>query len=244
MIIKRKEPIETVVVTKENQELWRRCELLEYKVFLEEDYISENSEKRLLEYDKYDHFLIAAFLGNPKNNYENRKLVGVLRVGDAKQAIEADTGLFSTLDAQDRIEFYPDMLKTMLDVHPQSVLDLAAMAILKENRCSRISRALIAGFITCALEMIFSRRRDQLQAPQLRYILAAADERVYDRFIGRSFPMLGKLPIAGLGKPTMYWGSVTVPIMLDADAAISPKLHRVLYMLNNCILGFYRRGIL
>lgn len=244
MIIRRKEPIETIVVTKENKELWRRCELLEYNVFLEENYISENSEKRLMEYDKYEHFLIAAFLGDPKKSYENRTLVGVLRVGSVKRKVEADTGLFSTLDAQDQIEFYPDMLKTVLDIQPQSVLDLAAMAILKEHRCSRISRALIAGFITSALGMVLSRKRDQPQTPQPRYILAAADERVYDRFINRSFPMMGKLPIEGLGKPTMYWGSVTVPIMLDANAAISPKLHRVLYMLNSCILAFYRRGIL
>lgn len=237
-----KNPIETRLVKQTDTELWRECELLEYEVFVEQNYIAENPEKRLTDYDKYDHFYLAATIKTDSNSNARKKVVGVLRCGHTNDILTMRTNLYSTLDAQESMEFYLHMKSKLLQLDPGSVIDLAAMAISRKHRDSRVSRALIARFIIEALRLVFEQQKRAGNRPQLRYILAAADERVYRRFLARSFPLIGMLPIESLGKPVMYWGSLTVPIILDADAAITPKLHKILFKLNQGIAALYQRG--
>lgn len=183
--------------------LWRRCEALEYRVFLESGYVEESPAERIADFDRYGPMeFLAAFMGDRRLPPGQRLLTGVIRIVYAPLAREMGPGLFPTIDHAKDLGIPPENLKRVLAMEPGRCIDIATMAIPKENRDARASKALIAATATRVWEQ-----------PRLRYGFAAIDTPFYGKLKKRG------LPFEDLGPPSMYMGSLSTATMIDGFRA-------------------------
>ncbi|MFW5983153.1 MAG: hypothetical protein ACOCQ4_01535 [bacterium] len=200
-------------VVEEETELIKRCKDLEYRVFLDEDYIKPNEEEELLDYKEYpNYYFIAAFADD--------KLVGCWRNIYEPDKKRMDEGVFPTIDSglvisrgfdvegynehaqktrkDDKLLIYEDQYEKMMKLDPRKTVDMCSAAILKEHRTGDVSKALFSKVLTSALEM-----------PPIRHGLGVPDTRWYEKIVERGYPL------EPLGPSTFYWGSESTPIYVD-----------------------------
>jgi hypothetical protein len=107
-------------------------------------------------------------------------------------------GLFPTLDHAEVLRIDPEKLARILAMNPRRFIDIATMAVSKEKRDARASKALITRIMTHVWEM-----------PPLRYALAGIDTVFYEKLKARD------LPFEDLGPSVPYWGSPTTATFID-----------------------------
>jgi hypothetical protein len=192
--------IKTRIVTPHDKELWNKCERLEYSVFQECGYISENTEQRLVDYDSYSPTeIIAAFDVEASDN----PLVGIWRMIYSPNEKKMRHGLFPTLDSPDKLKLYPDALPRLVKMNPKQFVDLSAAAIDIKYRTGEVSKALFKRVMSRAWEK-----------PPVIYGLGAPDTHWLERVLKRGYPL------EILGPSSMYWGSYTTPILIDTYTLI------------------------
>lgn len=194
-------------------DLIEKCKSLEYRVFLEEDYIRPNDEEELLDYKVYPHYyFLAAF--------EGKKLVGSWRNIYEPNKARMREDIFPTIDsafviprdfdveaynknakenrADGKLLIYEDQYEKLMKLDPRKTIDMCSAAILKEHRTGEISKALFAKVLTSALEK-----------PPVKHGIGVPDTRWYEKVVERGYP------IEPLGPSIFYWGSHSTPIYVD-----------------------------
>jgi hypothetical protein len=192
--------VQVLTVTRRDEGLYRRCESLEYRVFVEAGYVEENPDGRITELDRYRHHLfLAALAGNGKVPHREQELSGVMRIITAPRARTMGPGLFPTLDHAKKLRIDPERLARIMMMDPRQFIDITTMAIPKEERGARVSRALI----TMSMKHVWG-------TPPLRYALAAIDSAFYQKLKAR------ELPFEDLGPSVLYWGSPSTATFADS----------------------------
>lgn len=200
------EKIKTVTITPSDKELWKKCELLEYQVFLDAGYIKENSHRRLVDYDRFENSEIIAVVSD-------QEIVGTWRNIFAPNERKMRKGLFPTIDSAEELRINQMHYEWLMGLNPQTIVDLSAAAIRRDFRNGKISNLLFQKVI-----------RRVFGSPPLRFGLGAPDAAVL-----KYYKKIGFYPLE-LGKPTLYWGSMTTPILIDT--------HRVLKSFPSAIFPF------
>ena len=194
------EDMQVRTVTPAEGALYRRCEALEYAVFLAAGYVAENPAGRIDALDRYPHqAMLAALTGDRQRPGEERPLAGVMRVIHAPRARTMGPGLFPTVDHARELRIAPEKLARVMAVDPRRCIDVATMAIAGGQRDGRASRALITEIM-----------RDVWGRPPLRYALAAIDTPFYGKLKARG------LPFEALGPSVPYWGSPSTATFADS----------------------------
>jgi hypothetical protein len=192
--------VQVLTVTRKDAALHRRCEILEYQVFVESGYVEANPEGRIAVFDRYPHqAFLAALTDDRRLPPEERRLSGVVRIVYAPHARAMGPGLFPTIDHAEELRIAPEKLAKILSMNPRQFIDISTMTISKEKRDARASRALITRIMTHAWEM-----------PPLRYALAGIDTVFYEKLKARD------LPFEDLGPSVPYWGSPTTATFIDS----------------------------
>ena len=215
--------VKIIIVKPDQQNLWHKCERLEYDIFHDCGYIQPSAKNRIEYFDEYKRVeFIAAIFDSRQGFPEHEKLMGVMRIvypsNDTNQKI-ADT--FPTLRNARKIGYsswaasensslkvpfennnvlwlFSDRYDQVMKLNPSHCIDLATIAISSEGRRMKAIYAINARAVTRVWEQ-----------PPLRYSLLAVDHGVYCRYKAKG------LPITELGPPVLYWGSLTVPILID-----------------------------
>jgi hypothetical protein len=192
--------VQVLTVTPRDEALFRRCESLEYRVFVEAGYEEENPEGRIAKLDRYRHHLfLAALTGDGTSPHRERELSGVMRIITAPHARTMGPGLFPTLDHAKELRIDPDRLARIMAMDPRQFIDISTMAIPTEARDARVSNALIAMSMKHVWGM-----------PPLRYALTAIDTVFYRKLKER------ELPFEDLGPSVPYWGSPSTATFADS----------------------------
>jgi hypothetical protein len=192
--------VQVLTVTRKDGALYRRCEALEYRVFVDSGYVEKNPEERIAEFDRYPHqAFLAALAGDRKLSSEEQRLSGAVRIIYAPEARVMGPGLFPTLDHAEELCIDPKKLAKIMAMNPRRFIDISTMSISKEKRGARASRALITRIMTHGWE-----------SPPLRYALAGIDTAFYEKLKARD------LPFEDLGPPVPYWGSLTTAVFIDS----------------------------
>lgn len=187
-------------MTRKNDALYRRCESLEYRVFVESGCVEENPVGRIGEFDRYPHqAVLAAPTGERQAPPVERRLTGAVRIIYAPHAVRMGPALFPTLDHAEELRIDPEKLTRIMAMAPRRFIDIATMSISKEKRDARVSKALITRIMTHLWE-----------TPPLRYALAASDTAFYRKLKARD------LPFEDLGPSVLYWGSPTTAPFIDS----------------------------
>lgn len=199
--IKKQSNIETIAVKQDNPELWRKCELLEYEVFLDAGYIDPNPDKRLVDYDIYDDAeFVASFDGEHDKPYNERDVIGIMRNIYSPRDSKMKEGLFPTIDSAEKLGIYPEQYEKLMQMDPRTIVDTAAIAIRKDKRDSRASKSLISTTMFRTW-----------QRPKARYAIGAFDTPFYDKMKERG------LPWEDLSCSIMYWGSMSTAGLIDGN---------------------------
>jgi hypothetical protein len=192
--------VQVLTVTRKDAALHRRCELLEYQVFVESGYVEENPEGRIAEFDRYPHqAFLAALTGDRRLPPEERRLSGAVRIVYAPEAWVMGPGLFPTLDHAEELRIVPEKLSRIMAMNPRRFIDISTMTISKEKRDARASKALITRIMTHAWEK-----------GKIRYALAGIDTAFYDKLKARN------LPFEDIGPSVPFWGSPTTAAFIDS----------------------------
>lgn len=208
--------VQVLTVRAEAGALYRRCESLEYRVFLASGYVEENPDGRIAALDRYRHHaFLAALTGDRRRPQDEQELSGVMRIIYAPRARQMGPDLFPTLDHGSELRIDQEKLARLMTMDPRRFIDIATMAIPKENRDARASRALITGIM-----------RHVWGKPPLRYALAAIDTVFYGKLKARV------IPFEDLGPSVPYWGSPSTATFADA--------YRVLRGIGKLVLAYYR----
>jgi hypothetical protein len=218
-----KEGVQVLTVTRADGALYRRCESLEYRVFVESGYVEENPDGRIDALDRYPHYVfLAALTGDGRLPYEERELSGVMRIIHAPGARQMETGLFPTLDHGAELRIDLEKLARIMAMDPRRFIDIATMAIPKAQRDARVSRALI----TQVMKHVWER-------PPLRYALAAIDTVFYGKLKARG------LSFEDMGPSVLYWGSPSTATFGDSYRVL--KGFEKLIMVCHVIRGWGKR---
>lgn len=213
-ILKNQEQVRTRIV-KKGDELWNRCERLEYEVFVAPDmqYYPENTDLRIPD---FDHFSNQEFIAASKGS----KIIGVMRLlySDAKHLSE---GMFQTFDHREELHMFPEMVKYLESLDPRQIVDMSTMAITFAERDSLASKALI----TRTMQRIWETGR--------QHALASIDTPFYRKLKSRA------LDFQDLGPSTFYWGSPTTACLLDTYTI--PKGMSKLFIPYFKTRGFFER---
>jgi len=192
--------VQVLTVTRQDGALHRRCEVLEYQVFVDSGYVEENPEGRIAEFDRYPHqAFLAALTGDRKLPPEERRLSGAVRIVYAPEARVMGPGLFPTMDHAEELKIDTEKLAKIMAMNPRRFIDISTMSISKEKRDTRASKALITWIMTHGWEM-----------PPLRYALAGIDTAFYEKLKARD------LPFEEIGPSVPYWGSLTTATFIDS----------------------------
>ena len=192
--------VQVLTVTRKDDALYRRCESLEYRVFVESGYVEENRDGRIAEFDRYPHqVFLAALMGDRRLPPEERRLSGAVRIVYAPHARRMGPGLFPTIDHAEELRISHEKLARIMAMNPRRFIDIATMAVSQEKRDARASKALITRIMTHFWEK-----------PPLRYALAGIDTAFYGKLKARD------LPFEDLGPSIPYWGSPTTATFIDS----------------------------
>jgi hypothetical protein len=164
---------------------------------------------------------LAAFEKGDKKNYEEKKLFGTLRVVYSPRDKTIKKEYFPTLHHAKRLEYdsnesqqdsklkppyednetlwlYADIYDWLMSCDPRKFVDWAAMAVTKEGRDIRATANLLGRAVKRAWGQ-----------PPIQYCFVAADLEIAKRY-------KEKIPqIVDLGPPVMYWGSITMPFLVN-----------------------------
>jgi len=182
-----------VHVVKPGDPLWEECLMTEYQVFVDSQYIPENPQKRLIAYDPYTPVeFICGTVGD--------EIAGTMRIVYAPNHSKMAFGLFPTIDAHEKLRFFPGKLDECMAMDPRKCIDIAAMVTVpKFRRNAKASKSII----TRAMIRMWERH-------PVRYAFAAIDTPFYERLKRRD------LPWVDLSESTMYWGSMTTAGVVDS----------------------------
>lgn len=174
--------------------LWRACQRLEYRVFVESGYVEPNTEQRLLDYEPYVH---AEFVATLSRNSTTRGVVAAMRVIHGGKKKRMRHGIFPTIDSAQKLAVATPIVKELLRMDPAEIVDLASMAVTRERRSSKAAVATISGVLARVSAL-----------PRVRYAIAAIDTTFFEKLRRHS------LPWRALGPSTMYWGSMTTAAII------------------------------
>ncbi len=219
----KSERIRLQIVRFSDYKMWRACEKLEYEIFLESGYISASDDQRINEFDRFNNmeFVAVMVIKNENVPFEKR-LSGAVRViygSDDRKTIQeqfptllhakrlnysyqealSDPKLKPPYENNQSLWLYSNHYDRVLKLDPRKCIDIAAMAIIPSRRDGNISKILVTGVLLRGWE----------QSP-IRYAIAAADETFYKKIKERN------LPFEALGPSIMYWGSPTIPTLVDS----------------------------
>jgi len=155
---------------------------IEYEVFLDAGYISQNEFGRAVEYDKYpsSRFLVALVDG---------ETAGVVRlISDSTGPVEK-----MNLPTLKDFEIWPSAYETLRRYSPHEILELGTLAIVKKYRGTEVIRELSLSIISECLDC------------KIRCAIACIDEHFYKALARR------RLPFRQIGDARLYLGSMTVP---------------------------------
>ncbi len=212
---RRNNDVQVTTVARTDETLYRCCESLEYRVFVESGYVEENPDGRIAALDRYPHHVFLAALTGDRAFPPERRLSGVMRIITAPHARKMGPGLFPTLDHGSELRIDPEKLARIMRMDPRRFIDIATMAIPGENRDARTSTALITELMQRVWGM-----------PPLRYALAAIDTVFYEKLKARD------LPFADLGPSVLYWGSPSTATIGDS--------YRALRGVRRLVMAYYR----
>lgn len=188
--------ISLLSVKPEDEILWRRCQNVEYEVFLEQGYVLPNSSQTIYEFERYQHGLfIAAVLDGSKYPPCNQDITGVMRFIHATDEAQMRKGLFPTLDASDELKISSEKQVKLMSIDPCNCMDLSSIAIRRKYRATD------TGVILSEYCLKYK--------PEIQYILAAIDSRIH-QILKRYL-----LVMQELGPPVYYWGSLTTAVLID-----------------------------
>lgn len=106
-----------VHVVKPGDPLWEDCLRTEYQVFVDSQYIPENPEKRLVDYDRYSPVeFLCATVGD--------EIAGTMRIIYAPGHSKMTFGLFPTIDAHGKLGFLPGKLDDCMAMDPRFMEDV------------------------------------------------------------------------------------------------------------------------
>jgi hypothetical protein len=116
-----------VHVVKPGDALWEDCLQTEYQVFVDSQYIPENSQKRMVAYDPYTPVeFLCATVGD--------EIAGTMRIIYAPNHSKMTFGLFPTIDAHEKLRFLPGKLDQCMAMDPRQCIDIAAMVTVPKFR--------------------------------------------------------------------------------------------------------------
>ncbi len=188
--------IDLLMVKPEDDTIWRQCEQVEYEVFKEQGYVSSNSTQRIFEFDRYKNCLfIAAVLSRDEYPPSSKNITGVMRFIYEKDESKMKKGLFPTIDSSNDLKISTEKHDMLMSIDPRDCIDLSSVAIRRQYRASD----------TSMMFMEFCMKHE----PNIQYILAALDSRIY-QVIKRYL-----LIMQTLGPPVYYWGSMTTAVLID-----------------------------
>ena len=189
--------IEIAIVTSQNKDLWRKCELLEYETFLKAGYIEPTPEHKITEYNEYSEEMIAAFISKRGKSTNEKILIGVSRLTTALKKDKMDFGLFPTIDSYQELGISKYRLDKLMTLNPKKVADITSIAAHPQYREYKAPKFILKRVITRAWEL------------GVRYGVAAIDNDVF-------LKLQKKYQCYALGPPKMYWGSYTTPTFIDS----------------------------
>jgi hypothetical protein len=214
--------IDIRIIKPSDHSLWNKCERLEYEIFRECNYIPISAECRIDDFDCYSKMeFLAAFETDGKKSYKEKKLFGTLRVVYSSRDKTNGKESFPTLHHAKRLDYnsndsqqdsklkppyednetlwlYADIHDWLMSCDPRKFVDWAAMAVTKEGRDIKATANLLARAVKRAWGQ-----------PPIKYCFVAADLDIAIRY-------KEKIPqIVDLGPPVMYWGSKTMPFLVD-----------------------------
>ncbi len=215
--------IELRFVTRSDDALWRECEKLEYDVFYESGYIQASNALRIKEFDRYYKMeFVAAFLIEREKAQFEKKLSGVTRIIYASDKRKNIKDQFPTLFHAKRLNYssresfgdlklkppsqngktlwlYSDKYDQVMKLDPHACIDLTSIAVIPNRRDGRISKVITLAVLLRSWEQ-----------PPIRYGFGVVDELFLKKIIERN------LPFDELGPSVMYWGSPSIPTLVDS----------------------------
>jgi len=225
-----------MVVSPSDHDLWKQCERLEYDVFLRAGYVSKSSEARIDSFDGYEQMEFIAVLDDEGSGSAlGAGSSGVLRIVYPPEGRRIRKEWFPSLCHARRLDYtfaqyrhdkslkspegdnrstylFADAYDRIMRLDPGKCIDLSSIAISSSCRGSDVFAKLITRTMTRTWE-----------SPPARYGLLVVDS-------GYCRKMQRKLPIEDLGPPVMYWGSHSIPVIIDS-CAIPKGLHKLFLFL-------------
>jgi hypothetical protein len=197
--IRYAEGVEIIAIPPTEKTFRHRCESLEYRIFLESGYVEANPAERIADFDPYASMeFLAAFTGDRHLPLDRRTLSGVVRLVYAPLARRMGPGLFPTIDHAEELGIPTGILNRILAMNPRRCFDIATMAVSREDRDGRASKALIGAILVRVLGL-----------PRLRHCFATIDTSFYRKLKER------RLPFEDLGPSAMFMGSMSTAAMID-----------------------------
>lgn len=199
------------IITSCDDPLWVGCENLEFKTFKNCNYINPTGRHRIDDFDGYQASVFVFSKG------PDTSITGASRL-ILNSSKDMHPSYFPTLACARRLDhstefpayipgqkskenqtlfFYPKAYDNILKLPARRCLDAATIAIVPEKRGTKTWAKITSRTLTFAWEH------------SIRYLMLASDSRVFAKLIFRG------LPFKPIGPVTEYWGSPTIPALLD-----------------------------
>ncbi|UCH21444.1 MAG: hypothetical protein JSU83_23600 [Deltaproteobacteria bacterium] len=227
------------VVKPNSYRMWEECERLEYKIFRACGYIPVSKDKRLQFFNAYKRMeFIAAYTRAGKMPRDDKQLLGILRIiypANTNQMLNemlptlrqarrleyshqdalANTSLKPPFEDNQTLWLYADAYDLAMHLNPKKCYDWATVGVTQQGQERKVINGIFARAVT----------RTWAQPP-LRYCFIAVDNEVYSRYKAKESKILT------LGPSVMYWGSPTVPILID--------FHKIAKGIQKLLIPVYR----
>jgi N-acyl-L-homoserine lactone synthetase len=209
--------IDIVNVKERKEKLWKECEDLEYKVFLDKKYIKKNPQNRITEYDDYidnTEFIVAVENGkevvggmriiySPNNKTMGKGQFPIVDFGKKldytiKEA-ESNQNLSPSYEDDKTLWLYSDEWKKMMKLDPRKVLEFITMTVRKDKRDGIVSTLLYT-------ELFYNLPKKN---KNIENIFAVYDHSVAQRTLERG------VPYKEIGPIVKYMGSKTISFVLN-----------------------------
>jgi hypothetical protein len=237
--------VDLQVITPSDKRAWDACEALEYEIFLKCGYISASKDARISDFDSYARmeFIVALSHGSARSPLE-RRLVGAFRLVYPPDQDTMHKEMFPTTRSARRLSYssgdvlahktlrppfednktlwlFADKYTDLLAMHPKRCFDMATGSITEEGRRLKAAVAMASRTMMRAWEQ-----------PPIRYALLALDIDTYQKWSVVAPPRA----LTPLGPTVQYWGSPTIPFLVDAF--LLPKGALKLFILFHRLKGY------
>ena len=203
--------------------LWMQCERLEYDVFSGAGYVSTSKESRIDFFDSYKKMeFIAVFDEGRSSCTSGAAFSGVLRIVYPPEERRMQKQWFPTLCHARRLDYtstefrhdeslrlpkgdnrsvylFADAYDRIMRLDPRKCIDLSTISIASNCRGGNVSAKLITRTMTRTWE-----------TPPARYGFLVVDSGYCRKNQSRN------IPLEDLGPPVMYWGSHSIPVIIDS----------------------------